>query len=70
MARKRQGVSLPMIKFREILRLHELGCNHSEIARSCLISRSTVRDYLRRAQDHSLHYDQLQALSDSDIQQL
>ena len=70
MAYKRQGVTLPMLKFREILRLHELGHNKSEIARSCLISRSTVRDYLNRAQRQSLSYSQLVQLSDSDIQSL
>lgn len=69
MACNRQGVSLSMVKFREILRLHELGCNHSEIARSCLIARSTVRDYLKRAQQQSLNYEQLGPLSDSDIEQ-
>ena len=70
MARKRQGASLPMIKFREILRLHEHGCNQSEIARSCLVSRTAVRDYLKRAQQCSLSYEQLSSLSDSDIQQM
>lgn len=70
MARKRQGASLPMIKFREILRLYEHGCNQSEIARSCLISRTAVRDYLKRAQQCRLSYEQLSSLSDSDIQQL
>ena len=35
-----------------------------------LISRSTVRDYLKRAQQQSLNYDQLKDLSDPDIQQL
>ena len=70
MPRKRQGAALPMIKFREILRLHELGLNTSEIARSCLLSRSTVRDYVQRATRQSLHYDQLEQLSDSEIKQL
>lgn len=59
MAYKRQGATLSMSKFREIIRLHELGHNKSEIARSCLISRTSVRDYLRRAQGQSLSYDQL-----------
>ncbi|KAI9129382.1 IS21 family transposase [Acaryochloris sp. CCMEE 5410] len=70
MAYKRQGATLSMSKFREIIRLHELGHNKSEIARSCFISRTSVRDYLRRAQGQSLSYDQLSQLSDSDIQHL
>lgn len=70
MAYKCQGVTLPMSKFREIIRLHELGHNKSEIARSCLISRTTVRDYLHRAQRQSLSYEHISQLSDSDVQHL
>ena len=36
---------MPMDKFREIIRLHELGRNQTEIANSCKIARSTVQDY-------------------------
>ena len=32
-----------MVKFREIIRLHELGYNQSEIAQSCAVARSTVQ---------------------------
>lgn len=70
MPRNRQGAGLPMIKFREILRLHDLGLNTSEISRSCVVARSTVRDYVQRATRQSLHYDQLEQLSDSEIHQL
>lgn len=70
MPRNRQGELLPMVKFREILRLHDLGYNQSEIARSCLAARSTVQDYIRRAQSKSLSYEQLSQLSDGDIQRL
>lgn len=59
-----------MVKFREILRLHELGCNQSEIARSCVVARSTVQDYIRRATSKGLSYDQLKQLSDSEAQAL
>lgn len=54
-----------MVKFREILRLHELGYNQSEIARSCYVARATVQDYLRRAQAKGLTYEQLQRLNDT-----
>jgi len=46
---KSQGAKLSMDKLREMMRLHELGRNQSEIARSCNMARSTVQDYLGRA---------------------
>ena len=61
---------MPMEKFREIIRLHELGRNQTEIARSCNVARSTVQDYLRRAAAKSLSYEQLSQMSDSDAQSL
>lgn len=70
MAVKRQGRLIPMVKFREILRLHNLGYNQSEIARSCFAARSTVQDYIKRAQAHSLDYAKVEALSDSELQSL
>jgi len=65
-----QGELLPMVKFREILRLSDLGYNQSQIARSCDIARSTVQDYLHRAQAKSLSYEHLSRLSDSEAKQL
>ncbi len=65
-----QGKLLSMVKFREIIRLHELGYNQTAIARSCLAARSTVQDYIRRAQAKGLRYEQLQGLSDSAAQAL
>ena len=41
MKRPKQGGLLPMLKFREIIRLHELGRSQSEIAQSCAVARST-----------------------------
>lgn len=70
MARKRQGKLLPMVKFREIIRLHELGRNQTEIARSCGIARSTVQDYTRRADAKGVSYAALEQMSDSDAQVL
>lgn len=61
---------MPIVKFREILRLHELGYNQSEIAHSCLVARSTVQDYVRRATAKGLSYEGLSQLSDSDAQAL
>lgn len=59
-----------MLKFREIIRLHELGRSQSEIAQSCAVARSTVQDYLRRAVEKGLSYEQLSQLSDSEAQAL
>ena len=60
MSDQQQGKLLPMVKFREIIRLHDLGYNQTEIARSCLTARSTVQDYIRRASAKGLRYAQLQ----------
>ncbi|MEL6394354.1 MAG: helix-turn-helix domain-containing protein, partial [Bacteroidota bacterium] len=70
MGRKGQGAKMPMDKCREIIRLHELGRNQTEIARSCGIARSTVQDYLRRALAKGLSYAQVQQLSDSELHTL
>lgn len=70
MKRKQQGGLLPMTKFREILRLHEMGYNQSQIAQSCAVARSTVPDYIRRASAKHLSYAQLNDLSDSEVHDL
>lgn len=53
-----------MAKFREMVRLHELGHNQSAIAQSCGVARSTVQDYIRRAVAKGLSYEQLSQMSD------
>jgi transposase len=58
-----------MEKFREILRLHELGHTQSAIAQSCAVSRSTVQNYLRLASDKELNYEGLRSLSDSEAKE-
>jgi transposase len=68
--RKRQGELLLMAKFREILRLHELGYSQCAIAQSCAVARSTVQDYIRRATAKNLSCEQLSQLSDSDAKEL
>ena len=59
-----------MVKFREIIRLHELGRNQTEIARSCGVARSTVQDYTRRADAKNVSYAALEQMSDSEAQVL
>ncbi len=66
MPHSRQGDLLSMDKIREIIRLHELGYSQGEIARSCYVARSTVQDYIRRAQAQGLRYADLQDLSHSE----
>ena len=66
MKRKQQGKLLSMVKFREIIRLYELGYNQTQIATSCVVARSTVQDYIRRAQAKNLNYQQLQRMSDNE----
>lgn len=55
-----------MDKFREIIRLHELGHSQCSIAQSCAVARSTVQDYIRRATAKGLSYAQIEQLSDSE----
>ncbi|MGI0486387.1 IS21 family transposase [Pantanalinema rosaneae CENA516] len=62
--KRQQGGLLPMAKFREMVRLHELGHNQSAIAQSCGVARSTVQDYIRRAVAKGLSYEQLSQMSD------
>jgi IS30 family transposase len=59
-----------MEKVREILRLKELGYNQGEIARSCLVARSTVQDYVRRATAMGVSYEQVKGLKDSEAKAL
>lgn len=58
-----------MDKFREILRLHEMGHSQCAIAQSCAVARSTVQDYVRRATAKGLSYEQIQQLSDSEAKE-
>ena len=46
-----------MRKIKEVLRLKwEHSCSNKQIAKSCKVSRSTVRDYVRRAQGAGLSW--------------
>jgi transposase len=67
---RRQGAQTKMEKLREILRLHELSYSQCEIARSCRVARSTVQDYVRRAEAKGLTYSQMQTLSEGEILEL
>ena len=61
---------LPMRKIKEVLRL-KYGCGLSarEIARSCGIARSTVADYLMKAQAAGLSWPAASRLADNQIEE-
>ncbi len=61
---------MPMEKIREILRMHTMGYNQSEIAQSCAVARATVQDYIRRAKSKGITYEQLKQISDSEAKEL
>jgi len=59
-----------MRKIKEVLRLkYVCGLSAREIARSCQVSRSTVADYLMKAQATELSWPEASALTDTQIDQ-
>ena len=60
-----------MRKIKEVLRLKwEFGSSNKQIANSCNIARSTVREYLRRAQNAGLSWPLDRDLDDSALENL
>jgi transposase len=60
---------LSMRKIREVLRLKfEQGRGHREIAASCGIGVATVSEYLRRARDSGVGWQQAQQRSDAELE--
>lgn len=56
---------LPLLNVKEILRLkHECGLSERQIATSCKVARSTVADYLSRANEHGISWPLPQGLTD------
>ena len=53
-----------MTNYREILRLHSLGLNKTEIASSCQCARNTVAATLRRAANYGLQWSLPEEMSD------
>ena len=56
-----------MIRIKEILRLSELGCNQTEIAKSVGVARSTVQDYLKGINESGVRYKEIQEHDDKHI---
>ncbi|MCB0322559.1 MAG: IS21 family transposase [Bdellovibrionales bacterium] len=66
----RRGRKTAVINVREILRLAAAGFNQNQIAQSCNIARSTVQDYLRRAEVAALGHEQAKELDDEKLMRL
>jgi transposase len=65
------GRRLSMRKIKEVLRLkRQNGCSDTQIAVSCNIARSTVREYLRRAQGAGLTWPLEPDLDDTHLENL
>jgi len=61
---------LPMRKIKEVLRLkYDCRLSAREIARSCNVARSTVADYLMKAQAAGLSWAEAAALTDTEIEE-
>jgi len=60
-----------MRKIREVLRLHgEQQLSPREISKSCLVPRSTVQDYLKRAEQAGISWAQAAGLDDTALERL
>ena len=57
-----------MTNYREILRLHSLGLNKTEIATSCRCARNTVATTLQRAANCGLQWPLPEGMSDKEVQ--
>ena len=63
------GRRLSMRKIKEVLRLkHEHNLSKSQIAKSCKISRSTVKEYLQRAENADLSWPLDSSLDDAALE--
>jgi len=70
MRRKSKTRVLEMKKIKEILRLKSLGLSQTKIAQGANVSRSTVQDYLGRAEVAGVDYSAIESLEDSEISKL
>lgn len=56
-----------MTKYREILRLRNLGLSQNDIATSCQVSKKTVNRVLKLAKEHNLNWPLEERLTDKEI---
>ena len=59
-----------MSKLRQILRLHTQGCSKLKIALQTGISRNTLKKYIKEFTSSGVTFDELNALSDQDLEAL
>lgn len=61
---------IDMIKIRQILRLHDQGCNKLQIAANLGISRNTLKKYLKQFEASGFTFEQINEFSDKDLEEL
>lgn len=59
-----------MTKYREILRLRNLGLSQNDIATSCQVSKKTVNRVLKLAKEHNLNWPLEERLTDNEIDKI
>ena len=64
---KQQGKLLTAKKIRDLIQLQKSGYSQSKIARECNVARSTVQDYLERAQKTGLTSEDAKNLAESKL---
>ena len=65
------GRRISMRKIREILRLNwEKGLSPRQISKSCSIARTTVQDYIKRAEEAGIVWPQAQNLDDTALERI
>lgn len=58
-----------MRRIREVLRLkHDLGCNHRQISAATGLSKGSVSDYLRRARESGVTWEDARELADGELE--
>ena len=65
MAKKEQELS--MVKVKEVFRLRRRGLSQRQIATSCNCGRTTVQDYLHRAESAALDWNRLEEMSEDEL---
>jgi predicted DNA-binding protein YlxM (UPF0122 family) len=61
------GIDLPMVNYKEILRLNSFGLKKTQIADSCNCSRTTVIDVLKRTEECDLNWEKANSLSNEEL---
>lgn len=65
-----EGTAISMIKIRQILRLHTQGCSKLKIATQTGVARNTLKKYLAAFTSSGLSFEEINELSDKDLEDL